>query len=236
MTPTNEQIMASIALTETIRSSIRNCINYGWWISEVDSSGIDENCFKCAVEEIGDPLNARSRNTGVELLVPAPKQSAPPSSLSAAHGQRVFPLHTDGAHWPHPPRFLVMMCLINEECRPTTLLHWRSAKKLLLNSYSRERATFLVRNGAKSFYSSFHHNGTESIRYDRQCMQPANREAEILDSELNEISNSVEPKFVQWTPGMLLAIDNHSVLHGRGEARGSGDRQLLRAIYAEVKP
>jgi alpha-ketoglutarate-dependent taurine dioxygenase len=67
-------------------------------------------------------------------------------------------------------------------------------------------------------------------------MQPANREAEILDSELSEIFNSVEPDFVQWTPGMLLVIDNHLVLHGRGEARCSGDRKLLRAIYTEVKP
>lgn len=234
MTSMPKQDMTPISLPETIRYCIRNCINHGWWIAEVDHMFLGADCFNEAAREIGDPLNARTRNTGTELLVPAPKQTAPQSSLSAAHGEKAFPLHTDGAHWPYPPRFSVMMCIINEEHRPTTLLRWRTAQELMSNDYSRERATFLVRNGAKSFYSSFHHNGIETIRYDRQCMRPANKEAEILNSELNGICNSVETEVVKWAPGILLAIDNHSVLHGRGEAFCSGERKLLRALYTEV--
>jgi len=234
MTSKPKKLMKPIPLSESIKSSIQNCINHGWWVAEVNSMFLDEDCFNEAAREIGDPLNARTRKTGIELLVPSPKQAAPQNSLSAAHGEEIFPLHTDGAHWPHPPRFSIMMCIINEEHRPTTLLSWRTAQELMSNDYSRERATFLVRNGANSFYSSFHHDGIEKIRYDRQCMQPANKEAEILASELNELSGSVKPEVVKWAPGMLLAIDNHSVLHGRGKACCVGDRKLLRALYNEV--
>ena len=229
-----KQLMTPIPLSETIRSSIKNCINHGWCIAEVDPMFIGENCFNEAAREIGNPLNTRTRKTGIELLEPALEQAAPPSSLSSTHGEYTFPLHTDGAHWPYPPRFLVMMCITNEQHRPTTLLRWRTAQELMSNDYSRERATFLVRNGAKSFYSSFHHDGIETIRYDRQCMQPANKEAEMLARELNELSDSVEPDVVKWAPGMLLAIDNHSVLHGRGKACCAGDRKLLRALYNEA--
>jgi alpha-ketoglutarate-dependent taurine dioxygenase len=234
MTSKSTQVMTRHSLPETIKYCIQNCINYGWWTAKVDPTFLGKDCFNEAAREIGDPLNARTRKTGIELLVPATEQAAPQSSLSAAHGEKMFPLHTDGAHWPYPPRFSVMMCIINEEHRPTTLLRWRTAQELMSNDYSRERATFLVRNGAKSFYSSFHPDGIETIRYDPQCMQPANNEAEILASELNELNNSVEQEVVQWAPGILLAIDNHSVLHGRGKACYPGDRKLLRALYNEA--
>lgn len=234
MTSKQKQLTTPIPLSESIRSGIENCINHGWWIAEVDPMLVSVNCFNEAAREIGNPLNARTRKTGIEMLEPTPEQAAAPSSLSSIHGENTFPLHTDGAHWPYPPRFSVMICIINEQHRPTTLLSWSTAQEIISNDYSRERATFLVRNGAKSFYSSFHHDGIETIRYDRQCMQPANKEAEILARELNELSDSVEPEVVKWTPGMLLAIDNHSVLHGRGKACCAGDRKLLRALYNEV--
>src|SRR5882757_6334493 len=44
-----------------------------------------------------------------EKLVP--RESTDPNNYSGIFGLNAFPLHTDMAHWPNPPRYLMLRCV-----------------------------------------------------------------------------------------------------------------------------
>src|SRR5436309_898875 len=66
--------------------------------------------MKALAQSLGRPMLGR-KGKMVEKLAPKTQESAEPKSLSAIHGRDPFPLHTDGAHLPRPPRFVILACL-----------------------------------------------------------------------------------------------------------------------------
>jgi hypothetical protein len=87
-----------------------------------------------------------------------------------------------------------------------------------------------VRDGARSFYSAMLANASVFLRVDSGCLIPANAPATMAQLRLRQLVSDATPLEVTWAAGDLLVLDNWSMLHGRGDARGSELRELNRAL------
>lgn len=219
----------SPALRPTATELAKETLEKGWFA--LQSSG---EAYELSIEllslarEIGRPLAGRGGI--VESLKPIPASNALPRSLSAAHGTGAFPLHTDGAHLPDPPRFILLACLDpGISPAPTTLLRFA---EIGLDDSERnecEHATFLFRNGRRSFYSCISDRARPFVRFDSGCMVPTDAASEATFNSISNRIGSLSPYRFEWRCGDILLIDNWQTLHGRGAATDSGpDRHLLR--------
>jgi hypothetical protein len=183
------------------------------------------------VQSLGTPVAGRKGRV-VEELAPISQENAQPKSLSAIHGVSPFPLHTDGEHLIEPPRFIVLACIDPGSCpAPTVLVRFDDLK---IEDPEREilpAATYLVRNGRRSFYSSVYDTARPFVRFDQACMEPIDDNARRTTEMIVHRGMGSNLTIIHWRKGDLLIIDNWRVLHGRGHAglRTSRDRRLLRA-------
>jgi hypothetical protein len=58
----------------------------------------------------------------VHELRPKQPSEAGPNTYSGMYGTNMFPLHSDLAHWRHPPHFLMLRCLVGSVDVATQLL------------------------------------------------------------------------------------------------------------------
>jgi len=162
-------------------------------------------------------------------LTPLTRDEAPVRSMSAVTGTDAQPMHTDGAYWPRPPRYIALLCVEPGEASCPTVL-W----PLDLARLERDRPKILVaphwvvhRGGHERFYSSVveSQSGAVRIRFDPLCMQLAagggQKEAQEL---LTNYSSRIE---FESEKGWLLVIDNWRCLHARGKG---ADRALTRRL------
>src|SRR6185436_2134964 len=70
-------------------------------------------------KDLGQPIAAWNGPIVHEL---APRVSGTPNTYSGIFGLGRFPFHTDLAHWPVPPRYLVLRCIRGYEDVPTQLV------------------------------------------------------------------------------------------------------------------
>src|SRR4051794_2186052 len=70
---------------------------------------------------LGKMVPGRSRQL-VELVKPTTPEQAHAASLSSKFGLLPLPLHTDGAHWTVPCRYLVLACLEPGPLQAPTIL------------------------------------------------------------------------------------------------------------------
>jgi alpha-ketoglutarate-dependent taurine dioxygenase len=192
------------------------------------------DCLSTTVLQIasllGKPTPGR-RGQLTETLTPIHPDNANPNSLSRQHGVRAFPAHTDGAHRLCPPHYIILACVNPGSTDvPTLLIDFRT---LPLDDTDRglcKSATFLVRNGRNSFYSSILDETRLFVRFDRECMTPVFSDGmEISKSVSRHVAKHI-PMAFHWREGDILIIDNWRFLHGRGLATSvaSSDRCILR--------
>jgi alpha-ketoglutarate-dependent taurine dioxygenase len=164
-------------------------------------------------------------------LVPTKQTGANAKSLSVMHGLGSFPMHTDGAYLPQPPRFVVLVCASPSTVAvPTTLLRFRDLHATEQERDLLEAVPFLVRNSRRSFYSTICSRSRPFIRFDEGCMVPQGKEAQASARLIAHRGKEVGVTAVHWRIGDVLIIDNWNVLHGRGLAgtQASPDRKLFR--------
>jgi hypothetical protein len=63
----------------------------------------------------------------VERVSPKPARQARPGTMSARYAIGAFPLHTERAHWPVPPRYVLLRSVGAESDRSTLLWDSRTA-------------------------------------------------------------------------------------------------------------
>jgi len=204
----------------------------GWVILRGPASyKILESTLLEICNELGRPGVGRNGNA-VETLTPMHQRQANCRSLSAKFGFGAFPLHTDGAHLPRPPRFVLLACVdAGLTPVPTTLVHLRDVDLTSDTRAALETAIFVVRNGRHCFYSSILCASRQFLRFDRECMRPSEPASSIAARAFSDAILRVEPQFINWHPGDIVVIDNWNVLHGRGidDVHPSANRTLLRA-------
>jgi alpha-ketoglutarate-dependent taurine dioxygenase len=203
----------------------------GWLKSTVTETG--DNLHAAAeriARRLGNPIRGRAGRK-IEPLIPTKQVGANAKSLSVMHGLGSFPMHTDGAHLPRPPRFVVLVCASpGTVAVPTTLLRFRDLRATEQERDLLETAPFLVRNSRRSFYSTICSPSRRFIRFDEGCMVPQSKEGEASAKSIAHRAKEVGVTAVHWRIGDVLIIDNWNVLHGRGlgDTQSSSDRKLFR--------
>jgi len=196
-------------LAETARTE-------GWASGLGDLDSIREQAKSLGWVEV----SSRRGDPTVSVLHPTEKSAAHPSSLSARYGLGHQPLHTDGAHLPHPPDLVVLLSQ-RPSATPTRL--WRAKDAPPYPPYSAlHHGMFLIRNGRDSFYSPAF-SGTR-YRYDPGCMTACDARARAVAQYFEQqlIYTSVH----EWmSAGQVLLVDNRRALHARSVvAEGDMDR------------
>lgn len=104
-------------------------------------------------------------------------------SLSSIYGTSAFPLHTDYAHNPTPPRFVLLRNPLEEKIRGTTLAPPGAYSIPPSAQRTLRRRALIVRGGPGPFYAPilFGDDG-DFVRWDRDCMTP-----DPLSSDANGI-------------------------------------------------
>lgn len=152
----------------------------------------------------------------IERVSPKRRQEARPGTMSALYGLGPFPLHTERAHWPRPPRYVVFRSVGARTVRPTTLL---DSNRLAADPELIRRlhdVPWRVAWDGAAFEARVLTAGPRSqwrIRYDRCCMTVSDP---ALQGELEEALDRLPLERHQWKPDTALVIDNWRVLHGRG--------------------
>lgn len=164
----------------------------------------------------GPPIDALKAKTG---------EDAPKRSLSAITGTGQQPLHTDGAHHLSPPD-LVFLAVEEPSTVPTLL--WRFSPLGLNFGLTQDlwNGLFTVRSGSDSFLAPAFDTSTGSLRFDPGCMTPSDSRARRVAEHL--LSKADEAVRHEWVGSTMLAIDNRTVLHGRGSADDEPDRPMHR--------
>ena len=159
--------------------------------------------------------------------------AAHPRSLSAVYGLGQQPLHTDGAHQPDPPDFVVLV-----SSRPsatatrlwTAKTHHRRRRGLASPpSAALDHGMFLVQNGRDSFYAPARSGAR--YRFDPGCMTACDARAREVEEYFT--SQLAQAATYEWTAsGQVLVIDNQQALHARSAVvEGDSDRELIRVAF-----
>lgn len=172
--------------------------------------------------------SATNPSAAFDILCPKTTSTASPNTLSSRFGLGVFPLHTECAHWPVPPRYLVLCCLNPGGRADTSILDLST----LLSDLKREagRIPLLCNRGRRSLHVTLYDRSTDGWRYDTSCLVPVTNEGrELLQEVAVRVSSGVR-QTVRWTPGRVAVIDNWREAHGRHDAVCTSGRRLLRMV------
>lgn len=165
----------------------------------------------------------------VSTLRPVDPAEAEPNSLSARYGRGAQPLHTDGAHLPHPPDIVVLTCETTSTT-PTRLWHRNNRvgrRAQGLPEFVRH-GVFLISSGNDSFFAAACEG--RRMRYDPGCMLPCDARARQVVQFFEERERFAEEH--HWNEsGQVLLIDNRRVLHARASAAHEPQREIQRLSF-----
>jgi hypothetical protein len=200
----------------------------GW---AVIAGTIEGMCGFVDQSEHYSTTKARTTDNVISELRPTGSESAEPRSLSKIHGSKALPLHTDGAHLPEPPKYVVLESgsEVTDDVSETFVAR---ANPLFTGRSERadwSNGIFLVDGGAQNLFYASAYSG-HYVRFDPGCMTPADARAR----RVCRLVRGTEPDYVhRWgDPGKLLILDNHHVLHGR-DASDAPHKVLRRILVSQ---
>ena len=101
---------------------------------ELKSKGFVSNIFRVGAENVfieslltmtrnlGTPVPSRFGTSIYDILQPIERINVSRPSLSKVFSSGEFPLHTDGAHWTKPPRYIILACFSPGDANRSTLI------------------------------------------------------------------------------------------------------------------
>ena len=207
----------------------RSFIEQGWcWVPRTGS-------LLELAKRLGVVMQLPAERSSVQLLIPRQAAEAGHNSLSAMHGLGRFPFHTDLAHWPKPPRYIILSCLTDETATPTRLLSAVATERALRIALGGLWKVTAVKH---PFLCSCYDDQYRRLRWDSACMVPANQCARRIHDKLAESLEQHERVAftrVDWPqPDRALLIDNWRVLHARAPVERVGTRVIERIYLDEV--
>jgi alpha-ketoglutarate-dependent taurine dioxygenase len=191
------------------------------------------------VRRLGRIMPSRLGSQEHDVLRPYSETAAPRKSMSAVTGTEAQPMHTDGAYYPRPPRFLLFRCVEPGEAECNTLI-WTLDFNLLL----KERPPALIQRGwvvrgggIPPFYCrvfNWNSYGENFIRFDPCCMLPPDRDERAAQAVRARLEAYAHLHVVTWRRGDLLLVNNWRCLHARGDgAARAPARRLDRWMIGE---
>jgi hypothetical protein len=216
--------------TGSLQVALLKARQFGWHRVRGDlieiADGINENPGAMRI------VRTRKSDHDVQVLRPQDHHQAPPRSLSAQHGRGTFPFHTDGAHLERPPHF-VLLALKNSGGQdvPTHLLRFPPPSASPEFAEDMRLGIFRVDTGVTSFYTTSRYaDGTSEncVRFDPGCLHPIDPRSWRL---ANTVTSTAPDHSHSWSDTReILIIDNHHVLHSRGDATQAPSRELHRLL------
>ncbi|HYG63199.1 MAG TPA: TauD/TfdA family dioxygenase [Thermoanaerobaculia bacterium] len=199
-------------------------------------NNVDAEALLPIARELGHPHFDPRDRVLVKDIRPQPVAVANANTLSSRYGMGAFPLHTEAAYLPRPPRFLLLYCVRPGSGGRTTIL-LDAAKVFSRISCRRRLGTWVVKAGRRPFLCHALWGSPPKdfgIRYDRECLFPRGPAAQAEDQLISDFISRSTPTKIVWTEKKLLVVDNLRMLHGRGEANDDDrDRWLKRVLVAE---
>lgn len=167
----------------------------------------------------------------VKTLRVSPSGKARPNTLTGRFGTGVFPFHTDTAFWPRPARLVLLRAVCGDLRRPTILIPFTTIAEAVAPHQLR-RGAWLCDTGRRKTYTTIHfeQDGESGLRYDPNCMTPANKAAREVDELLRPRCFDINGELIEWRPNRVAVIPNWTYLHARGSGCDDLDR-LLERIY-----
>jgi len=221
----------TVRISSSVSESLKDLGASGWaLVGGVDPKSDLSRLF----DGLGTPTPSSLAGPAVDLLEAHDVEDARPRSLSAEVGLARFPWHTEGSHWPTPPRYFALRFVSGERAPP--LLAPFDALELSADDLRLfRRSVFRVASPRGKFLTTILESRGRSIgdivRFDRRVLQPATPDAWQATNRLGQVLEAHEPLAVDWEPGLVLIVDNWRVLHSREAVEGDRtlERVLLRA-------
>lgn len=168
-----------------------------------------------------------------------PKATSTPNTYSGIFGFNCFPFHSDLAHWPFPPRYLVLRCIRGYADVPTMILDGRAiaseiGAELMGRALVRPRRP---QCGEVRMLRLRQSDGAdEIIRWDTQYLKPASHVGELVFSSFQSIvEETTATPAVMVNDGDVMIIDNWRMLHARPAiAPNRRDRRLQRVYLRSL--
>lgn len=168
-----------------------------------------------------------------------PKATSTPNTYSGIFGLDRFPFHTDLAHWPIPPRYLLLRCIHGYADVPTMILDGRAiaseiGAELMGRALVRPRRP---RCGEVRMLRLWQSDGAdEIIRWDTEYLKPASHVGELVFSSFQSIVEAATAMpAVLVNDGDVMVIDNWRMLHARPAiAPNRRDRRLQRVYLRRL--
>lgn len=183
-----------------------------------------------AARELGwEAVPTRPGEADRKTLRPTPADLAHPRSLSAVYGLGQQPLHTDGAHLPHPPDVVV---LHGPSPSPTGTGLWtplESSRAIDCDAWT--HGMFVVSTGGRSRLSPAIRSGRLAL--DPGCMTPADKLARKVLAEAR-VARATAYTFAWAASGTTLIINNRRTMHARNAVVEDYGRRILRIAYRAV--
>jgi len=190
-----------------------------------------------AIELFGSATTSRT-NQNFSQLTPKEKTSATPNTYSGIYGRNRFPFHTDLAHWKHPPRYLVLRCIVGFETIATPLLDgWKLIDELgsevLKRSLVKPRRPV---NGKMPLLRLLDNRGEiDRLRWDEEFLRPASKLGLAGMKALRAtISRLDGERMILSSLGDTLIIDNWRMLHAREPVPRDCETRCIERFYLEA--
>lgn len=183
-------------------------------------------------KELGEPLVPLN---GALVQQLTPKAASTPNTYSGIFGLGRFPFHTDLAHWPVPPRYLLLRCVVGHADVPTMLLDGRAVAEGV-GSEAMARALVRPRRPqcGKVRLLRLRQQSDEGdiIRWDEVYLKPASPVAQDVSERIQAHLEASPPTPVAMVAdGDVLVLDNWRILHSRPAISEDRRDRRLERVY-----
>lgn len=169
-----------------------------------------------------------------------PQITSTPNTYSGLFGVGQFPFHTDLAHWPEPPRYVLLRCIKGYEELPTLLADGKSLLRditpdILGRAIVRPRRRVRGHSRLLRLLQS-QTDGEALLRWDEVFLKPASTVGELACAAVKaSLAETTVTPVAMADAGDIVVIDNWRMLHSRPEIpRGLEDRHLERVYLRRL--
>ena len=210
----------------------RETLSCAGWVYLAPQSGRETDAL---IRSLGPSIPSGPPDSAYHDLRPYAADEAPRRSMSSFVGMGQQPMHTDRAHTPIPPRYVLLLCLDpGEHPCPTQL--WKPDMEQLAGEQSSmmQRAHWVFYGGqTPAFYGCILEcsQTLHRLRFDPYCMRAASFCRYRVEHAQDLLSASSRKATVQWETGGLLIVDNWRCLHARSSGADKAPSRRLRRWY-----
>jgi alpha-ketoglutarate-dependent taurine dioxygenase len=202
---------------------------FGYSILRGAARGVATDAFAAL---LGKPI-APWGNGCIQRLFP--KATSTPNTYSGIFGLGRFPLHSDLAHWPVPPRYLLLRCVKGYADVPTLLLDGLDlASEIGTGSMARAlvRPRRLCSGEMRLLRLLEDGRDGRIVRWDEVFLKPASRVGSETFKQMRSLLESCEPTPVEMVDnGDVLIVDNWRMLHSRPAVPDGRTDRVLERVY-----